>query len=318
MKHMKLLRQALTWCFLIGSLGSVSVAWAGDDLFLKDDAKCTACHDEGDGPDLLLLGKTKHGVTADKRTPTCTSCHGSSETHLKGAGKGDTSPLPDVTFGRKGKTTADARNDACLSCHKKDAKRMLWAGSQHETRDVSCASCHQIHAGRDKVRDKRTQPEVCYTCHKEQRAQANRPSHHPVPEGKMGCSDCHNVHGSAGPKLVKRDSVVETCYTCHMEKRGPFVHNHEPVNEDCTNCHNPHGTTAERMLKVRPPFLCQQCHTPHVPSQALLYGQAPTPNNIGWNGASVTQARGCLNCHTQIHGSNNPSATNPTPQFLFR
>ena len=26
----------------------------------------------------------------------------------------------------------------------------------------------------------------------------------------------------------------------------------------------------------------------------------------------------CLNCHTQIHGSNNPSATNPTPQFLFR
>ena len=47
-------------------------------------------------------------------------------------------------------------------------------------------------------------------------------------------------------------------------------------------------------------------------------GQGPTPNSIGWNGASVTQGRACLNCHTQIHGSNNPSATNPTPQFWFR
>ncbi|MCX7176010.1 MAG: DmsE family decaheme c-type cytochrome [Proteobacteria bacterium] len=315
---MKLLRQAMTGFLLMGVLGSVPPALAADDLFLNGDAKCTACHDEGDGPDLLLMGKTKHGTNADKRTPTCTNCHGSSETHLKGAGKGDTSPLPDITYGRKGKTSPDARNGACLSCHQKDAKRMLWMGSQHQARDVSCSSCHQVHSGKDKVRDKRTQPDVCYTCHKEQRAQANRPSHHPVPEGKMGCSDCHNVHGSAGPKLMKRDSVVDTCYTCHMEKRGPFVHNHEPVNDDCTICHNPHGTTAESMLKVRPPFLCQQCHTPHVPSQALLYGQAPTPNNIGWNGASVTQGRACLNCHTQIHGSNNPSATNPTPQFLFR
>jgi len=315
---MKLLRQVLTWCFLTGALAGISPALAADDLFLKGDAKCTACHDEGDGPELLLMGKTKHGTNADKRTPTCTSCHGPSENHIKGAGKGDTSPLPDVTFGRKGKTSAEARNGACLSCHQKDAKRMLWMGSQHQAGDVTCTSCHQVHTGHDKVRDKRTQPEVCYPCHKEQRAQASRPSHHPVPEGKMGCADCHNVHGSVGPKLMKRDSVVDTCYTCHMEKRGPFVHNHQPVNEDCGNCHNPHGTTAESMLKVRPPFLCQQCHTPHVASQVLLYNQAPVPGSIGWNGASVTQARACMNCHTQVHGSNNPSATNPTPQFLFR
>jgi hypothetical protein len=30
------------------------------------------------------------------------------------------------------------------------------------------------------------------------------------------------------------------------------------------------------------------------------------------------QGRSCLNCHTQVHGSSNPSATNPTPQFQFR
>ena len=84
----------------------------------------------------------------------------------------------------------------------------------------------------------------------------NRPSRHPILEGKVACSDCHNVHGSVGPKLVKKDSTVETCYQCHAEKRGPFVHNHEPVQEDCGNCHNPHGTVADSLLKMRQPFLC--------------------------------------------------------------
>ena len=283
------------------------------DLVLRGDSRCTACHEPGEFPQLFPIAKTPHGTNADLRTPTCTNCHGESQKHSEGQG------MPDITYeNRHDKTESHIRDKACLACHKRDAKRSHWEGSTHQSRDLSCTSCHQIHSARDKVRDKRSQPEVCYTCHKEQRAQASRPSHHPVPEGKMSCSDCHNVHRAAGPKLLKRDSVVETCYTCHMEKRGPFVHNHEPVNDDCTTCHNPHGTTAESMLKVRPPFLCQQCHTPHVPSQALLKGQVPTPNSIGWNGASVTQGRACLNCHTQIHGSNNPSATNPTPQFWFR
>jgi len=188
---------------------------------------------------------------------------------------------------------------------------------------VACTSCHQLHTAKDKVADKRTQPEVCFTCHKEQRAQVNKPSHHPVLEGKVACSDCHNAHGSIGPKLVKRDSVVETCYTCHMEKRGPFVHSHEPVNEDCGNCHNPHGTVAESLLKARPPFLCHQCHTPHGGQVAQLRGQGQPLSMVGAttsgkSGINYTQARGCLNCHTQVHGSNNPSATNPTPQFNLR
>ena len=122
-----------------------------------------------------------------------------------------------------------------------------------------------------------------------------------------------------GPKLVKRDSVNETCYTCHMEKRGPFVHNHEPVNDDCSICHNPHGTVTESLLKMRPPFLCQSCHTPHGATQPLLAGQAPAPGVTGWwSGSAITQGRGCLNCHTQIHGSNSPSAINPMPQLNFR
>ena len=289
------------------------------DLVLKGDAQCTRCHDAEDNPQILEIGKTRHGTLADGRTPTCTSCHGPSEAHLKP--RGGERPKPDRTFTRTSTTPIAERNEACMSCHKRDSTRSHWEGSAHQARDVACTSCHQIHTAHDRVRDKRTQPEVCFTCHKEQRTQINRPSRHPIPEGKVVCSDCHNPHGSVGPKLVKRDSVNDTCYTCHMEKRGPFVHNHEPVQEDCMNCHNPHGTVTENLLKARAPFLCHQCHTPHGPNVPQLLGRQVVPftsATTGKNAVNITMARGCLNCHTAVHGSNNPSTTNPTPQFRLR
>ena len=59
------------------------------DLFLKDDAKCTECHDEGDSPKVLHIGKTKHGTVADGRTPTCTSCHGDRSESIGSNSRGD-------------------------------------------------------------------------------------------------------------------------------------------------------------------------------------------------------------------------------------
>ena len=205
--------------------------------------------------------------------------------------------------GKKTDTPAADRNAACLTCHQ-GGKRTHWETSLHASRDTTCTSCHQIHTAHDKVRDKRDQAQVCYTCHKEQRAQNQRPSRHPIPEGKMTCSDCHNPHGSAGTKNMVRDSVNETCYTCHMEKRGPFVRSHQPVQEDCSICHNPHGTTTPNLLKARPPFLCQECHEPT--------GHRGGPGIFTTPGTSTSSAnlvaRGCVNCHTNIHGTNNPTS----------
>jgi DmsE family decaheme c-type cytochrome len=309
----------MTLCLWAGlAVGTTSVMAKDEpkDLVLKGDAACTACHDESDAPELLAIGKTRHGTVADTRTGSCIACHGASKDHIGYKGS-DKPPKPDVTFGGKSKVAADDRSGACQSCHDKDAKRSHWEGSIHQARDVACTSCHKIHNAKDTVRDKVAQSDMCFTCHKEQRTQINKPSHHPLAEGKMACSDCHNVHGSTGPKLVKRNSVVETCYTCHMEKRGPFVRNHQPVTEDCSNCHNPHGTTAEAMLKTRPPFLCNTCHTgPHGPIQPAL-GSAPAVPGW-WSGQVNTQGRSCLSCHTQVHGSNNPNTGIPSAQRLFR
>jgi len=289
-----------------------AVAADAKDLVLNGDAKCTTCHDASGFPQLFGIGKTKHGTRADGRTPSCISCHGESNAHAGGNGK------PDITYGRNGGSPASAQNGACLTCHQGDSARHLWAGSAHEAREVACASCHNVHSGHDKVLDKLSQPEVCYRCHAGQRIKANKPWHHPVVEGQMACSDCHNTHGSIGPALMKRDTVTETCYTCHAEKRGPFVHDHPPVTENCAICHDVHGTSAENMLKTRQPFLCQSCHTPHGPfPPAVASGGAPQQPGW-WNGSTITQGRGCTNCHTQIHGSNNPSLLSPTAQRFFR
>lgn len=302
------------------------------DAVLRGDAECTFCHEEEDSTTLLAIGKTKHGVLADKRTPTCTSCHGASREHLtKPAGMGDKRPKPDVTYGRRSPgirldaridedfgtfktsdTPAETINQVCMACHQGD-KLMFWSGSLHANQDLACSNCHEIHTDHDRVLDMKSQPTVCFGCHKTQRAMFNRPSHHPVPEGKMACSNCHNPHGSAGHKSLNWDSVNETCYQCHMEKRGPFVHMHPPVAENCLICHNPHGTVVADLLNHRPPYLCQDCH-----SDTFHRGQiAGLPTGRTTNSTLLgSVARGCLKCHVNIHGGN--STENSTASGRFR
>ncbi|NJD26169.1 MAG: DmsE family decaheme c-type cytochrome [Betaproteobacteria bacterium] len=283
------------------------------DIVLNKDAVCTTCHDETDAPDLLAIGKTRHGTRADARTPTCTSCHGESKAHVDYRGK-DKPPKPDVVQGKRAPDPTAASN-ACLACHQ-GGKLTTWQSSTHGREDTTCSSCHNVHKQKDKVRQPVAMMETCFACHKEQRAQFNKVSRHPLLEGKMVCNDCHNVHGD-NPRALKKASVNETCYTCHMEYRGPFVHNHQPVTEDCGICHQAHGTNAPMLLKQRPPFLCQECHSDssaHVSQMATLpTGPAgPSANNL----VLGSVARGCLNCHTNIHGGN--STVNSATAGRFR
>ena len=79
--------------------------------------------------------------------------------------------------------------------------------------------------------------------------------------------------------------------------------------ESCLNCHKPHGSNEDKLLVTPLPLLCQECHSPidnpnfghpsgMVTSQNMATGVAPDDRLMN---------RGCLNCHSQIHGSNNPS-----------
>jgi len=303
---------------LVGILilsASASAADAAPEKPKDPDAVCTRCHDETDNKPILAIYQTRHGVKADARTPSCQSCHGPSDDHVKNPRGVTPRPQPEVVFGAKHASAPGTQNDSCLACHK-TGLRMHWSGSEHESRDLSCANCHTAHAARDPVLAKVTQPDVCYACHKTQRAQTHRISTHPILAGEMSCSDCHNPHGSTGPKLLVKNSVNETCYTCHAEKRGPFLWEHAPVVDDCTNCHTPHGSTNAPLLKARAPWLCQECHSGDhgaaINSGANLpNGNATTVNGLQPLGnqspRTQTNARACLNCHVLVHGSNHPA-----------
>jgi DmsE family decaheme c-type cytochrome len=277
----------------------------------RGSATCLKCHD---GAPVTHIFQTPHSVKGDAKSPfgqhECESCHGPSQAHASAVTKpGEKRVLPSVVFVGKNVSPVAERNKVCLTCHQNNL-RMDWHGSQHQNNNLACVSCHTVHAAKDPILVKATQPEKCFTCHASKRAESFQYSHHPIREGKVVCSDCHNPHGSQGPKMLKEHSVNETCYTCHAEKRGPMLWEHQPVREDCTTCHTPHGSTQAKLLKERPPFLCTNCHNTGG-HNSNPFSASNLPTGPGLTDARAVSARmlarGCVNCHSQVHGSNHPS-----------
>ncbi len=258
------------------------------------DDTCVTCHD----PQAQGYMKTTHASKADSRTPGakqgCETCHGNGSAHAAD---------PEKNHLKKFSTaSADDVNATCATCHNK-GEHALWEGSKHESRGVSCISCHSVHASASEKGQlkKKTQIETCATCHRDKASKLDRSGHMPVREGKMQCSSCHNTHGSTNDRMLRvGDSIAESCTSCHADKRGPYLWEHAPSREGCVTCHDPHGSSNDRMLVAKQPALCQRCHAPSGhPGSVYDNTQVATSVRIF--------ARGCVQCHSTIHGSNHPA-----------
>ena len=99
--------------------------------------------------------------------------------------------------------------------------------------------------------------------------------------------------------------MTEWFSQCHAEKRAPSLYEPPPVVDDCMNCHTPHGSNNQPLLKAKMPWLCQDCHAESAPHPGNVYSAVMLP---GRRVAPPAQLpfRGGVNCHSQIHGSNNP------------
>ena len=268
---------------------------------------CLPCHGEGSPRPATDIFLTRHASRVDPDAPfsnlQCETCHGPGEDHVFGQQRGK-NVAPVHTFGPLAATPAADQNRVCLGCHENNG-REGWFDSRHETADVACASCHQVHRPRDRVFDSLEQQETCFKCHSKRRADTLKASSHPLRFGNMTCSDCHDPHNGNNDFLLQESTVIETCISCHAEKQGPYLWEHAPVSEDCTLCHQPHGSNHPNLLKKRPPLLCQQCHSPGGhPSLAF------TPEQVDDDFQNrFLLGRGCLNCHSKVHGSNHPSGS---------
>ena len=267
---------------------------------------CLKCHDEDSEFPVFPIFKTKHAERADPRTPfaklQCETCHGAIGKHGKKRLRKGEERQPMITFGSKSREAREQQNHICLQCHERYS-RIGWTGSVHDNEELVCADCHRVHVARDKVLIRAKQPQVCYDCHPRQRAQSYQPSIHPIRYGKIACSDCHQAHDSQAVALLDKPTLNQTCYTCHPETRGPFLWEHAPVAENCALCHLPHGSIHPALLIKRPPLLCQQCHS-QAGHPSLAYTGAGLPSG---SPSGFLLAKSCLNCHSQVHGSNHPS-----------
>ncbi|HEV2616148.1 MAG TPA: DmsE family decaheme c-type cytochrome [Candidatus Acidoferrales bacterium] len=253
---------------------------------------CKACHAD----EYKAWENSPHWNTTlnKKEGPShqgCEACHGGAAVHV--ADPTDVSKLFLFT-----KATTKEINERCLVCHASGTEHMQAIDSLHTKNDVSCTSCHSIHhSGGKQFLLVKAQPELCYSCHLQQKPQFQMPFHHRVNEGLVQCTDCHNPHGTGQPHQLRVSTAQDAvCFKCHADKQGPFVFEHEVVKvEGCKACHSPHGSPNPHLLKVSNiNMLCLQCHTTsfaNAPGAPSFHNQA-------------AQFQACTLCHTQIHGSN--------------
>ncbi|MBF0465405.1 MAG: DmsE family decaheme c-type cytochrome [Nitrospirae bacterium] len=272
---------------------------------------CKGCHPESYEAYKHSVHSKPH-VKGPGSKDACETCHGPGAKHVeKGGGRG-----VDI-FNFDKNVEPHEKSAKCLACHQANKAQAFWTMSKHsaDASGLSCDSCHQIMTSKNDKFLKETQPDLCFGCHKEIKMDASKQSHHPIKEGKIVCNDCHDPHGQFNDNMLRAETPNKLCFKCHADKRGPYMWEHPPVAENCLTCHTPHGSNHSRLLVMRPPFLCKDCHEGLVHAGGVTYNNTATFGKT--TGANIsntvkTDLRACINCHVNIHGSNGPGVFGQT------
>src|SRR5271169_4574552 len=158
------------------SSGSQSAPPAKDADYVGAEA-CKVCHED------IYNGweKTPHFRTTldTKGGPShqgCEACHGPGKAHSETGDKTKIFIFKNVS--------ADESSKRCLTCHASGKEQMDFGRSVHHKNDVSCVDCHSPHHAKvSEFMLVNKQPDLCYTCHAQQKPQFVMPFHHRVNEG---------------------------------------------------------------------------------------------------------------------------------------
>lgn len=296
-----------------------------------DEAACTGCHETAHANFQLSPHKAYSGdAKLGNGMHGCQSCHGPGTPHIEHLEKEDERYQFVISYARATPMQASA---ACMRCHNDTMTMAHFRRTGHGRANVGCVSCHAIHQdphgrlsrkapfdkpvkgstfGRSSVLNiappprkllKADEPTLCGQCHQPEINEFRHNFHHPVPEGRLVCSDCHEIHPRRAAEKqtaahTRLRPAKEMCVTCHAETAGPFVFEHDPVvgltGDGCMECHRPHGSQNSKMLSTFSRGACANCHT--------------DKSNNHFPGRSCWQA----GCHVAVHGSNSD------PLFLRR
>ncbi len=212
-------------------------------------------------------------------------------------------------------------SESCIECHEAEYKYFQLTDHASVAIDITdeeaeagqaeaCEACHgpgslHLEDVDDKSKIIRADAETaCFNCHLDVKGKFMLQHHHPVPEGRMFCYDCHDMHGSdvraTGGKMLLGAGLLgqdEKCFKCHKEQRGPFVFEHEAMREGCTVCHTPHGSINDKLLVAGQTITCIRCH---------IEG---SQGEFHHNTYPIATLYNCIDCHSQVHGSNNAASS---------
>jgi len=265
--------------------------------------ECKTCHEDVKGHEQIA---SYH--------QDCEACHGGGSVHA------DSQAKKDIRF----PATAD-----CLACHAAGRDTHLeWGTGEHSRAGLLCTDCHALHettrhhlrtapdtalAPRGGLRTIGESSRLCVTCHEDVAARLTFPSHHPVREGMLSCTSCHDPHED---QRVRPGGANQLCASCHQDHIGPWVFEHLPAAENCTTCHDPHGAPAPKLLATPQPVICLTCHSiadlwHHNTAGTGIRGNTGAKENFPPTGSGQavgslearTFLRNCTNCHGAIHGS---------------
>jgi predicted CXXCH cytochrome family protein len=256
-----------------------------------------------------------HGANLPPDHQGCQACHGPGVPHTEHLAPSD-HPYEYVISYTHAKPMEVAQ--ACLRCHNDTITLAHWQRTGHARAKVTCTACHQMH-WQDRLGEPRTTlppatqagkfaqspvfpsaPEpkallkadeatLCSKCHQAEVNEFRQNFHHPVPEGRMVCSDCHDIHTNRDGRK-RFQTAKQSCITCHPQVAGPFVYEHDPTSflsgDGCMECHRPHGSPNPQLLNAFSRGLCLQCHSDKVVDHF--------PGRTCWQSG----------CHVAPHGSN--------------
>jgi len=248
-----------------------------------ESSVCLECHD---GYDATLAESTHRLGTALPEpggTLGCVSCHQDGKAHVE-------DPSTENMFNP---AVDDPRRvvRVCSGCHNPHIESEDIVSDHLARAGFTCTDCHKVHE------PGATGTELCESCHAAMINQFSGTSAHPVIGKELGCIDCHSV-GERSPSYQSEGGSVD-CVGCHPDYSGPHRYEHEAAwsftteGSGCTACHSVHSSVNDRLLRRPGNGLCRQCHG------------VPPLHRVTHDG--LGSKYDCLECHSEIHGSNDNS-----------
>jgi predicted CXXCH cytochrome family protein len=286
-----------------------------------DAAKCLECHeDKSKGKfvhSAIAMGclschevRVNKDITRIKLTTTtpqslCITCHADKDASTL---KGTIHPpavrdclkchdphTSDNKFQLLKATSGEKKDNLCLTCHTQGTN-VPEKGSRHAALDMGCDTCHTTHKVGEKGKQEfdyhltKSVPALCIGCH-DVKDGALVKAHQGQPFATASCTQCHDPHQSAQPKLMAKFThppfADKSCDTCHAPaKDGKVVLTNADTKALCVMCHS---DQAEHIEKAKVPHPgaqgeCIACHNPHA---------GKTPGFLQPDPVSA-----CLTCHS--------------------